>query len=218
MHKTLFLTSDINCDKITVNKQTGGIIMVVCVFGASSSKIDSDYIKKVEELGGELAKNGHSVVFGAGFDGLMGAVARGAKKNGGQTIGIVPQFFIVVKLSDIFECDELICTDSMHTRKKKMEDLSDAFVIVPGGIGTLEEFFEVLTLKQLCRHQKPIVLYDINGYYKKLDDFMLNAEKEGFFGANTRSLYKTAATAEEVIRFIESTEKHSSNVRDLRYS
>ena len=178
--------------------------MVVCVFGASSSKIDSDYIKKVEELGGELAKNGHSVVFGAGFDGLMGAVARGAKKNGGQTIGIVPQFFIDEKLSDIFECDELICTDSMHTRKKKMEDLSDAFVIVPGGIGTLEEFFEVLTLKQLCRHQKPIVLYD--------------AEKEGFFGANTRSLYKTAATAEEVIRFIESTEKHSSNVRDLRYS
>ena len=138
------------------------IIMKICIFGAASAHIDDIYIKKVEELGELLAKRGHSLVFGAGATGLMGAAARGFKRGGGFIHGVIPKFFREESVELIYEdCDKITYTETMSERKKTMEDECDAFIVTPGGIGTFEEFFEVLTLKQLGRHQKAIVIYDI---------------------------------------------------------
>ena len=135
--------------------------MKICVFGAASSLIDPAYIEKVEELGREMVKRGHSLVFGGGARGLMGAVARGVRAEGGYIFGVIPKFFEEEDVEVAFrQCDELIKPDTMRERKQLMEDNADAFIIVPGGIGTFEEFYEILTLKQLCRHNKPIAIYN----------------------------------------------------------
>ena len=150
--------------------------MKICVFGASSAHIDEIYIKKVEELGERLAKKGHSLVFGAGGTGLMGAAARGFKRGGGHIHGVVPTFFRDEGVEQLYnECDEITYTQTMRERKAIMEDLADIFVIVPGGIGTFEELFEVLTLKQLNQHDKGIVIFDIDGYYDGMEIFMETA-------------------------------------------
>lgn len=133
--------------------------MKICVFGASSAHIDDVYIKTVEELGEKMARRGHSLVFGAGGSGLMGAAARGVKRGGGHVHGVVPSFFKERGIEKLFEdCDELTITETMRERKAIMEDLADAFIITPGGVGTFEELFEVVTLKQLNRHDKAIAL------------------------------------------------------------
>ena len=159
--------------------------MKVCIFGAASDEIAKFYIDAVEKLGEDLAKRGHELVFGAGGNGLMGAAARGVYKQGGKIYGVIPSFFRDENIEKIFDkCDELIYTETMAQRKAKMEELADAFIIVPGGMGTFEEFFEVLTLKQLGRHVKLIAIYDINGYYKKLEEFLELAMEERFIKDN----------------------------------
>ena len=140
--------------------------MKICVFGAASPTIDKEYIQQVEILGEELAKRGHSLVFGGGGNGLMGAVARGVRAQNGYILGVVPEFFEDEDIEKLYhDCDERIETKTMRERKQTMEDNADAFIIVPGGIGTFEEFFEILTLKQLCRHTKPIAIYNVLNYY-----------------------------------------------------
>lgn len=115
--------------------------MNVCVYGASSNDIDRSYIEETEYLGREIAKRGHTLVYGAGANGLMGAVARGVYEENGTIIGVTPSFFNVDGI--LFEnVSELITTETMRERKQIMEDKADAFIITPGGIGTLEEFFE----------------------------------------------------------------------------
>ncbi|MFZ2793781.1 MAG: TIGR00730 family Rossman fold protein, partial [Ruminococcus bromii] len=131
--------------------------MNICVFGSSSEQIDKIYLESAEHLGKKIAEKGYNLVFGAGKYGVMGASARGAYSAGGHTIGVTPDFFIDVGV--VFDkCSELIVTDTMRERKGIMEDKADAFVICAGGMGTFEEFFEVLTLKQLNRHTKPIII------------------------------------------------------------
>lgn len=176
--------------------------MNICVFGSSSNTIKKVYFEQVEKLGKLLAESGHQLVFGAGSEGLMGAAATGVTKAGGKTIGIIPSFFKNESMSVVYPCDELIFTDSMRERKMKMEDMSDVFVIVPGGIGTFEEFFEVLTLKQLARHNKPMVIFNIDGYYDKLQEFMAHTLTENFINEQTNSLYTVFDNAEDVIKFI----------------
>ncbi|MBR6741472.1 MAG: TIGR00730 family Rossman fold protein [Clostridia bacterium] len=154
--------------------------MKICIFGASSNEIDEKYILAVEKLGEELAQKGHTLVFGAGCNGLMGAAARGFKRMGGKIIGIIPDFFREEMVEVIYtECDELIYTETMAQRKAKMEDMADAFLVAPGGMGTFEEFFEALTLKQLGRHNKPMAIFNIDGYYDKLEAFMQYSISEG---------------------------------------
>ena len=137
--------------------------MNICVFGSSSEQIDKIYLESAEHLGKKIAEKGYNLVFGAGKYGVMGASARGAYSAGGHTIGVTPDFFIDVGV--VFDkCSELIVTDTMRERKGIMEDKADAFVICAGGMGTFEEFFEVLTLKQLNRHTKPIIIYNIKGF------------------------------------------------------
>lgn len=191
--------------------------MKICVFGAASNLIDSKYIKEVEKLGEFLGKNGHSLVFGAGSNGLMGAAARGFKRAGGKIYGVIPTFFRDECVEVIYtECDELIYTETMAQRKAKMEDLADAFIIVPGGIGTFEEFYEVLTLKQLGRHTKPIALYDIDGYYDKLEEFMEYSMEEGFINKVCREIYACAGTPQEVLNYIENDKPIKRSIRDLK--
>lgn len=178
--------------------------MKICVFGASSAHIDEIYIKKVEELCERLAKKGHSLVFGAGGTGLMGAAARGFKRGGGAIHGVVPSFFRDEGVEQLYdECDEITYTDTMRERKAIMEDLADIFVIVPGGIGTFEELFEVLTLKQLNQHDKGIVIFDIDGYYDGMEIFMETAYKRAFITQRCRHLYENYDDMEKVISYIE---------------
>lgn len=153
--------------------------MNICVYGAASNKIDSIYFDKTYELGAELARRNIGLVFGGGANGVMGACARGAYSQNGTIIGIVPRFFDVdgVKFEN---CTEMIFTDDMRQRKKAMEEKSDAFIVAPGGIGTFDEFFEIFTLQNLERHKKPIVIFNVNGFYTGLIDYLSKIASEGF--------------------------------------
>lgn len=191
--------------------------MMICVFGAASNEIDKSYIEAVENLGELMAKRGHSLVFGAGGHGVMGAAARGVYRGGGKICGVIPKFFDDENVELIFDkCDELIFTETMAQRKTKMEDIADAFIIAPGGIGTFEEFFEVLTLKQLGRHVKPIVIYDINGYYKDLLKFLDVAKEEKFIRDNLSLIYGYEDSAEKVLDYIENDKQIKHNVHELK--
>ncbi|MDE5722472.1 MAG: TIGR00730 family Rossman fold protein [Clostridia bacterium] len=178
--------------------------MKICIFGAASAHIDEVYIKKVEELSEKLAKRGHSLVFGAGATGLMGAAARGFKRGGGYIHGVIPKFFRDEGVEVIYDdCDKMTYTDSMSERKKIMEDDADAFIITPGGIGTFEEFFEVLTLKQLGRHDKPMAVFNIERYYDDLEKFMQTVTERKFITFKCYEMYSYFNTADEIINYIE---------------
>jgi hypothetical protein len=178
--------------------------MKICVFGAASMHIDEKYIKKVEELGAKMAKRGHSLVFGAGGTGLMGAAARGVKSNGGFVHGVVPSFFKETGVEMLFdECDKTTYTATMRERKAIMEDDADAFIVAPGGVGTLEELYEIITLKQLNRHDKAIVIYDIDGYYKDLQNFMVEAVERKFISKYCLKIYEVMDDADKILDYIE---------------
>lgn len=178
--------------------------MKICVFGAASAHVDQKYITAVEELGEKLAKRGHSLVFGCGSTGLMGAAARGVKRGGGYIKGVVPSFFKEEGVEALYgECDETVYTKTMAERKTIMEDSADAFIIVPGGVGTFEEMFEVITLKQLNRFDKPIAFLDIDGYYDVLEEFLAHSEREKFITSHCRELYKFTEDADAALDYVE---------------
>ena len=191
--------------------------MRICVFGAASSTIDPEYIAQVEQLGKEMASRGHSLVFGAGAHGLMGAAARGVRDGGGYILGVVPKFFDDANVEELCDfCDELIRPDTMRQRKQIMEDNCDAFIVVPGGIGTFEEYFEILTSKQLCQHSKPIGVYNIKGYYNELEQVMTAAIQKNFIKGNCLDLYKITDDQEELLRYIETPVENNYTVKDLK--
>ncbi|MCC8073122.1 MAG: TIGR00730 family Rossman fold protein [Clostridiales bacterium] len=192
-------------------------IMKICVFGAASDEIDNSYIKAVEEMGKTLAEKGHSLVFGAGGSGLMGAAARGFKSGGATITGVIPEFFKQGDIEAIYkECDELFFTETMRERKAKMEELADAFIVVPGGIGTFEELFEVMTLKQLCRHNKTIAIYNINGYYDAMKNMIEYSVKEGFVDENCKYLYGYCDSLDSLIDYVEANVKYDFSVEQLK--
>lgn len=191
--------------------------MNICVFGAASSEIDDKYIKAVELMGETLAKAGHNLVFGAGGQGLMGAAARGFKKGNAKLVGVIPEFFKDADIEAIYEeCDELIYTNSMRERKAKMEELADAFIIVPGGIGTFEELFEVLTLKQLGRHKKSIVIYNVDGYYDSMESMLDHSIDEHFVRENCKMLYSVFADLQSMIDYLEADIQVDFTVKQLK--
>lgn len=191
--------------------------MKICVFGAASYEIDACYIDAVEKLGEKMAERGHELVFGAGGNGLMGAAARGVRRKNGKIYGVIPEFFRDETIEAIYDqCDELIFTQTMAQRKTKMEDLADAFIIVPGGIGTFEEFFEVLTLKQLGRHTKPIAIFDINNYYQKLEEFLDFSIEQEFINDNCKNLYGYSDSIDGVLEYIENDKQVKMDVHDLK--
>jgi len=141
-----------------------------CVYGGASDKIAQNILKDVERLGKIIVDNGFSLVYGAGASGVMGAVARGVSENDGYVMGISPHF--IRKFEPIFDCDNTVLVDTMEERKMLMEKHADIFIIAPGGIGTMDEFFQVLTLKYLKRLNAPIVVLNIDGFYDKLIAFI----------------------------------------------
>ena len=177
--------------------------MKICVFAASSRTIDCSYVDEAFALGAELAGRGHSIVFGGGTSGLMGAVARGAFSAGGGIIGVAPRFFDEPGI--LYEhCTEMLFTETMSERKKLMEDLSDAFITLPGGIGTFEEFFEALTLKQLGRHAKAMAVINTNGYYDSMEAMLRRAVDERFFSEEGHALYAMFTSVKDAADYVES--------------
>ncbi|MBR3995803.1 MAG: TIGR00730 family Rossman fold protein [Clostridia bacterium] len=191
--------------------------MRICVYGAASPTIDKEYIRLVEEMGKTLAERGHSLVFGGGGNGLMGAVARGFRDGGGYILGVIPEFFKNETVEEICDfCSQLIMPETMRQRKQIMEDNADAFIVVPGGIGTYEEFFEILTLKQLCRHTKPIAIYNIMGYYDGLNDVMKTAIDKNFIREDCLDLYRITENLNEIISYLEKGEEKIHTLKELK--
>ena len=191
--------------------------MRICVYGAASPTIDKEYIEKVEQMGKIMVQRGHSLVFGGGGNGLMGAVARGIRSENGYILGVIPKFFREETVEEIYHvCDELVEPDTMRERKQIMEDNADAFIVTPGGIGTFEEFFEILTLKQLCRHNKPIALYNIKGYYNDLESVMKNAIAKNFIKENCLELYTITDDLDELFAYIEQPDTEPRMIKELK--
>ena len=189
--------------------------MNICVYGASSTALDKSYIEVVEKLGKMLVERGHKLVYGAGAQGLMGAVARGVHSMGGEIIGVSPKFFDVDGI--LFEdCTELIYTDTMRQRKQIMEDRAESFIMVPGGIGTYEEFFEILTLKQLGQHKKPIAVFNINGYYNTMDNMIEQAIEQKFMKEKCRTLFKLFDNMEDIFEYLENYKDDYSDILDMK--
>ena len=174
--------------------------MVLCIYGGADVKIDKRYIEDGEKLGRLIAEHGHSIVYGAGATGLMGAVSRGVHEKGGKVVGVVPKFFTNEEVLNK-ECDELIRTETMRERKQIMEERADAFIITPGGVGTYDEFFEILTLRNLNRHDKKIAILNTDGFYNKLSDAIDYAIDNSFIKRNIKDYMFT--DVEKLLDFIE---------------
>lgn len=146
-----------------------------CVYGGASEQISNVHKEQMEKLGKIIVQKGFSLVYGAGATGCMGAVARGVKKSGGYVMGVSPKF--MGEFEEIFACDNTVMVDTMSERKTLMEKHADIFLIAPGGIGTMDEFFQVLTLKYLRRITAPIVVLNLHGFYdsllKLIDDLIV---------------------------------------------
>ncbi|SEM11907.1 hypothetical protein SAMN04487910_4163 [Aquimarina amphilecti] len=151
----------------------------ICVFCGSSEGNDTQVVQQALQLGQKLAQQNIALVYGAAKIGIMGKVAEGAIANKGKVVGVIPDF---LKLKEVVHLGltELITTDNMHERKMKMHKLSDGFITLPGGFGTLEELFEIITWSQLGLHQKPIGLLNINGFYDHLLQMLENMVRSGF--------------------------------------
>jgi len=142
-------------------------VAAVCVFCASSSTLEQRWLDLAASAGAELAARGHTLVSGGGRVGMMGAVAEAARAGGAHTVGVIPQALVDLEVADT-AADELIVTTDMGSRKELMIERSDAFITLPGGLGTLDELFEVWTTATLEIHRKPIVLLDPDGFYTGL--------------------------------------------------
>lgn len=176
--------------------------MKICLYGASSNTIDKNYISQTEKLGLQMAKRGHSLIFGGGANGLMGAVARGMTEGGGKIVGISPKFFDVDGAL-YTKCDEFLYPETMRERKKLLEDMSDGFIIAPGGPGTFDELFETLALRQLGHHNKPIAVFNINGYYNPLKEMLELSAKENFMMDECLSLVPFFDNIDDLLTYLE---------------
>ena len=153
--------------------------LAICVFCSSSGTIDRRFTDLAAAAGAELARRGHSLVSGGAQVSCMGAVARAARAGGARTVGVIPEGLVSVEISDE-DNDELVVTSDMRSRKGEMDRRSDGFLILPGGIGTLEELFEVWTARVLAMHDKPVVILDPTGVYEPLRELMKGLTDQGF--------------------------------------
>ena len=188
--------------------------MNICVYGASGEQLNKEYFTAATALGRLIALGGHSLVFGGGAGGLMGACARGAREAGGQVIGVAPRFFDEPGV--LFDgCTRFIYTDTMRQRKQIMEEESDAFITLPGGIGTFEEFFEMLTLKQLGRHARPMAVLNTLGYYEPMRAMLSAAAQGGFMSRSCFQLFSFCDTPVEAMRYIQSAPAVTGSIKRL---
>jgi uncharacterized protein (TIGR00730 family) len=175
------------------------------VFCGSSSGEHPLYVQNARDLGALLARRGIGVVYGGAKVGLMGTVADAALVHGGEVIGVIPEKLQSREIAHD-NLTELFVVESMHARKTMMAHLSDAFIALPGGWGTLEETFEVVTWTQLRYHFKPVGLLNVNGYYDRLLDFVENAVREGFISPENRQILHSAQTPEAIVQALENAD------------
>lgn len=175
--------------------------MNVCVFCASSEKVGGGYFKVAADLGKEIVDNGWDLLYGGTNCGLMREVSNAVKKAGGKVTGIIPQC-IVDRGVSARDISELIVAPDMKERKSLMRKKADAFIALPGGWGTLEEITEVITLKQLGIHDKPIVFINTNDFYEYFFLFINNIRKEGFVSTAYDGLYAVVSTVKEAVEYV----------------
>lgn len=185
----------------TVKAETPAKIEGVCVYCGSGKGVDTAYAIAARKLGKALADNGIRLIYGGGSLGLMGEVARSALGAGGKVTGIIPEF-LGSREHMLKDVDELIVVENMHVRKQLMFDRADAFVALPGGIGTLEELVEQLTWSQLGRHSKPIVVANINGFWNPFLNLLDHMKAETFIRAGLDVRFTVVNTAEEILHSI----------------
>lgn len=184
----------------------------VCVYCGSSSRVADVYKNAAHSLGEGLAREGIQLVYGGGRVGLMGIIADAALGAGGSVVGIIPEHIQSAEIEHT-GLTELHVVDSMHTRKRMMADRSDAFVVLPGGFGTLDEAFEVLTWKQLRLHDKPIVLVDVDGYWRPLLGLVDHMVAQGFAHASHRALFTVVDEVDDVFNALAHEPEPSLKIR-----
>lgn len=176
--------------------------MNICVYGAANKEIDRRFIDAGEELGRKMAGRGHVLIFGGGADGLMGAVARGVTEKKGKMISVVPAFFNADGIL-YDKSDKTIFTANMRERKAIMEKTADAFIMTPGGVGTYDEFFEMLTLSQLDQNKKPLAVLNVLNYFDPMQEMLISASKKGFLREITFNCYKMFSDSDSLLDYIE---------------
>jgi uncharacterized protein (TIGR00730 family) len=176
-------------------------IRSVTVYCSSSTAIPRAYFDAASELGTSIARQKWTLVYGGNFVGLMAAVAKAARDAGGRVVGVTPQLMVDKGLSDK-KADELLVTNTMRDRKALMEERGDAFVALPGGLGTFEEVFEIIVGKQLAYHHKAIVILNVAGYYDPLLAMIEHGIEHKFIKSKARELYFVATTVAQAIDYL----------------
>ena len=177
--------------------------MNICIYGASSADIDDRFLEESEKMGREIAKRGHVLYFGGGDTGVMGAAARGVFAEGGKMVSVVPSFFNVDGV--LFEHPtDIIYTETMGERKQYLEEHSDAFIAMPGGIGTYDEFFECITNKQLGIHNKAVTVFNVDHYFDLMEQLLLHTMEKGFLKKECRALYQYFEDCGTLLDYLES--------------
>lgn len=173
----------------------------ICVFASSSDAVDKKYFDAARALGAEIGRRGMTLIYGGARVGLMGALAQAVKQTGGCVIGVVPKM-IADKGLVYADADEIIITAGLRERKAEMELRADAFIALPGGFGTLEEIAEIVTLKQLQLHQKPIIFLNTDGFYDSLFSFFVKFYEERF--AKKTDVFYQSADPRAIFEYLES--------------
>lgn len=184
----------------------------VCVYSASSTKIDEVYFNAARQLGQLLAKRRIRLINGAGSLGLMRSVADAVLENGGEVTGVIPKFLVEQGWHHT-GLSKLVEVESMHERKQLMADLSDAVIALPGGCGTLEELLEIITWKQLGLYLNPIVILNTNGFFDPLLDMLTRAIDENFMRRQHGEIWHVATTPEEAVELIYTVPVWDASIR-----
>ena len=175
--------------------------MKICIFCSANQQIDPEFFAKTEELGKWAAKNGHSIVYGGVNQGLMECVGKAAKENGGQTIGVIPLIVEKTGRTSDYVDVEIPC-ENLSDRKQLMMDQSDVFIALPGGIGTLDEVFTVAASATIGYHHKPVILYNMKGFWDSLITLLNDLQAKGMIRGDWQQYIKTADSIEEIISLI----------------
>jgi uncharacterized protein (TIGR00730 family) len=178
-------------------------VSAVCVYCASSTRIDAGHLDLAAAVGTELGRRGHVLVTGGGSVSMMGAVGQAARAAGGHTVGVIPRQLVAMEVADL-ESDELVVVETMRERKAEMDRRADAFLALPGGIGTLEELFEVWTAASLGMHAKPVVVLDPGGFYDPLWRWLDELAGSGFVRRSALDGLLRVATVGAALTAVES--------------
>lgn len=189
-------------------------VAAICVYCASSTRIDPSYVRLAAQVGTALAERGHTLVSGGGDLSMMGAVARAARAGGARTIGVIPRGLLELEVGDQ-DADELLVVDDMRTRKALMDQRAQAFLALPGGLGTLEELFEVWVARSLGLHAKPVVALDPDGLYAPLRAQVDLMVERGFVRAPAVGALTWTGTVEQALDAVEHGLRTATVIRPL---